>query len=80
MLLNNQQRKFSYIRLNTKNYIDEVKVNPESVREFFDENKQAFLEPQKVKVDYLRCWLFNDCIRFSADGVTNAESKILNLI
>ncbi|CAC9660789.1 SurA N-terminal domain-containing protein [bacterium endosymbiont of Bathymodiolus sp. 5 South] len=51
--LNNQQRKFSYIRLNTKNYIDEVKVNPESVREFFDENKQAFLEPQKVKVDFI---------------------------
>jgi peptidyl-prolyl cis-trans isomerase D len=36
-----------------KNYIDEVKVEPESVREFFDENKQAFLEPQKVKVDFI---------------------------
>jgi hypothetical protein len=30
-----------------------VKVEPESVREFFDENKQAFLEPQKVKVDFI---------------------------
>jgi peptidyl-prolyl cis-trans isomerase D len=51
--LNDQQRKFSYIKLDTKNYIDEVKVEPESVREFFDENKQAFLEPQKVKVDFI---------------------------
>jgi pyoverdine/dityrosine biosynthesis protein Dit1 len=25
-------------------------------------------------------WSFNDCIRLSADGVTNAESKILYLI
>ena len=51
--LNDQERKFSHIMLNTKNYIDEVKVNPESVKEFFDENKQVFLEPQKVKVDFV---------------------------
>ena len=52
-LLNDQQRKFSYITLNVKDYIDKTKVDPESVKKFFDENKQSFFESPKVKVDFV---------------------------
>ncbi len=52
-LLNDQQRKFSYMVLDTKNYSDKVKVEEQSVREVFNKSKEDFFEPQKVKVDFV---------------------------
>ncbi len=51
--LNNQQRKFSYIALNIEDYTDKAEIDPKSVRDFFDKNKQIFFEPQKVKVNFV---------------------------
>ncbi len=51
--LNDQQREFSYIQLNANNYSDKVKVAAESVKDFYDNQKESFFEPQKLKVDFV---------------------------
>jgi peptidyl-prolyl cis-trans isomerase D len=51
-LLNEQQRKFSYIMLNTKEYTNKVEVDSKNIRKFFYKNKQDYFEPQKVKVNF----------------------------
>lgn len=51
--LNDQQREFSYIQLNADNYSDKVKVAAESVKDFYDNQKESFFEPQKLKVDFV---------------------------
>ncbi len=51
--LSNQQRQFSYMMLDAKDYHKKAKVEPQSVQDFFDKNKQSFFEPQKVKVDFV---------------------------
>lgn len=48
-----QQRQFSYIILDAKDYHNKVEVDSQSVQDFFDKNKQNFFEPQKVKVDFV---------------------------
>ncbi|SMN11873.1 Peptidyl-prolyl cis-trans isomerase PpiD [uncultured Candidatus Thioglobus sp.] len=51
--LNDQQRKFSYIALNVKDYLDETQVDPESIATFYKENKQKFIKPEEIKVDFI---------------------------
>ena len=51
--LNDQQREFDYIQLNANNYSDKVKVAPESVKDFYDNQKESFSEPQKLKVSFV---------------------------
>ncbi len=52
-LLNDQKRQFSYILLSVKEHSKNVKVNSKSVKEFYESQKKAFFEPQKVKVDFV---------------------------
>ncbi|SMM97983.1 Peptidyl-prolyl cis-trans isomerase PpiD [uncultured Candidatus Thioglobus sp.] len=72
--LNDQQRKFSYIMLNAKDYLDETKVDPESIAAFFKENKQTFFDPQKIKVDFIE--LSSDNI---AKNIKVDEEALLSL-
>ncbi|HCX13115.1 MAG TPA: peptidylprolyl isomerase [Gammaproteobacteria bacterium] len=51
--LNDQQREFNYIQLNANNYSDKVKVAAESVKDFYDNQKESFSEPQKLKVNFV---------------------------
>lgn len=51
--LNDQQREFKYIQLSANNYSDKVKVAVESVKDFYDNQKESFSEPQKLKVSFV---------------------------
>ena len=51
--LNEQQRKFSYIRLNTNDYIKQVKVKQQHIQDFYNEKKESFFEPEQVKLDFV---------------------------
>ena len=51
--LNDQQREFNYIQLNANDYSDKVKVVSKSVKDFYDNQKESFFEPQKLKVDFV---------------------------
>ena len=51
--LNNQQRKFSYIKLSADQYKGKVKVDIKSVKEYYDKQAESFFEPQKIKVDFI---------------------------
>jgi Parvulin-like peptidyl-prolyl isomerase len=51
--LNDQQREFNYIQLSANNYSDKVKVATESVKDFYDNQKESFSEPQKIKVNFV---------------------------
>ncbi|NYT52109.1 MAG: SurA N-terminal domain-containing protein [Candidatus Vesicomyosocius endoextente] len=51
--LNNQKRKFSYIIIQTDNYIKEVKVDAQSVKDFYDNKKALFFKPEQVKIEFI---------------------------
>jgi len=51
--LNNQQRKFSYIKLSADQYKGKVKVDIKSVKEYYDKHAESFFVPQKIKVDFI---------------------------
>ncbi len=51
--LNNQQRKFSYIKLSADQYKGKVRVDINSIKEYYDKQTESFFEPQKIKVDFI---------------------------
>lgn len=51
--LNDQQRQFSYITLKADDYSSKVSVDKDSIQNFYEQQKEGFIEPQKVKVDFL---------------------------
>ncbi|KAA0445967.1 MAG: peptidylprolyl isomerase [Candidatus Thioglobus sp.] len=53
-LLNNQQRKFSYITMDVKDYLQQAQVDEQSIIDFYQSKKEVFFEPQKVKVDFIK--------------------------
>lgn len=52
-LLSNQEREFAYIELKVKDYLSQTKVEDESVKAFYETQKETFVELQKVKVDFI---------------------------
>ncbi|MBA5248473.1 MAG: peptidylprolyl isomerase [Gammaproteobacteria bacterium] len=52
-LLSNQEREFDYIELKVADYLSQTKVDAKSVTEFYETQKQSFVELQKVKVDFV---------------------------
>ncbi len=51
--LNNQQRKFRYIRLNTDDYTDKVSIDNKQIEAHYQEQKASFFEPEQVKLDFV---------------------------
>ncbi len=51
--LNDQQRQFSYIQLNANDYTSKVKVDKESVQNYFDNQKESFFAPEQVKLEFV---------------------------
>ncbi len=51
--LNDQQRKFSHVVLNADNYIEEVKVDAKSIKDYYDNQKESFFAPEQVKVEFV---------------------------
>jgi len=72
-LLNDQQRKFHYIALNVKDYSKEVEVDSESIKEFYEGQKKAFFEPQKVKVDFIEL-----SFKQVAKGIKVSDDELFN--
>ena len=51
--LYDQQRKFSYIQLDAKDYIAKVNVDAQSVKDYFNNQKDSFFAPEQVKVQFV---------------------------
>jgi|AJXC01.1.fsa_nt_gi Parvulin-like peptidyl-prolyl isomerase len=51
--LNEQQREFNYIQIDADSYLDKVKVDAKSVEGFYNNQKESFFDPQKIKIDFI---------------------------
>ncbi|SMN15955.1 Peptidyl-prolyl cis-trans isomerase PpiD [uncultured Candidatus Thioglobus sp.] len=51
--LNDQQRNFSFIQLNAKDYTAKVKVDGQSVKDYYDNQKESFFAPEQVKIEFV---------------------------
>jgi len=71
--LNDQQREFNYIQLSANNYLGKVKVAAESIKAFYDNQKESFSEPQKIKVDFVELSL-----KQITKGVQVDEDELFN--
>ncbi|RUA05846.1 MAG: peptidylprolyl isomerase [Gammaproteobacteria bacterium] len=72
-LLNDQQRQFDYLTLSVKEHSKEVEVDLKSVKEFYKAQKQAFFEPQKVKVDFVEL-----SFKEVAKGIKVSDDELFN--
>ncbi len=71
--LNDQQRQFSYIAIRTDDYIKKVKVDAQSVKDFYNNNKALFLAPEQVKIEFVELSLneISKKIKVSDDELFN---------
>ena len=51
--LNDQQRKFSYINLNADDYTNKVTVDAKSVKDYYNNQKESFFEPEQAKIEFV---------------------------
>lgn len=51
--LNDQQRQFSYMTIQTDDYVKEVKVDAQSIKDFYNNKKALFLAPEQVKIEFV---------------------------
>lgn len=49
----NQQRELQYVLLPLEKYVDETTIDDTAISEYFQENKERFVNPEQVKVRYL---------------------------
>lgn len=55
--LNEQQRKFEYLLIDADNYLMKVEVDQDSVKNYFDNQKESFFEAEKVSIDFVELTL-----------------------
>lgn len=51
--LNSQVRDFSYVTLSIDNLLEQVEVSDQEINQYYNENPEAFTEPEKVVVEYI---------------------------
>jgi len=51
--LQSEERQFSEFRIAAAQFADKVKIEPEAVQKFYDENKSRFEVPEQVKAEYV---------------------------
>ncbi len=51
--LNDQQRQFSYMTIQTDDYVKEVKVDAQSIKDFYNNKNALFLAPEQVKIEFV---------------------------
>ncbi|WPE18605.1 SurA N-terminal domain-containing protein [Candidatus Thioglobus autotrophicus] len=51
--LNDQQREFSYIRLNADDYTAKVNVNEKSIEDYYNNQKESFFAPEQAKIEFV---------------------------
>ncbi|BBB22581.1 peptidyl-prolyl cis-trans isomerase D [Abyssogena phaseoliformis symbiont OG214] len=71
--LNNQQRQFSYITVQADDYVKEVKVDVQSVKDFYNNKKALFFAPEQVKIEFVELSLneISKNIKVSDDELFN---------
>jgi peptidyl-prolyl cis-trans isomerase D len=51
--LTNQQRTVSVAEIKTKDFINQVKIEPSQVKAYYEKHKDKLREPEKVKIEFL---------------------------
>ncbi len=51
--LKNQTRDFEYTVISVKSLMDQIDIDQESVKQYYAQNKNSFVEPEQVKIAYL---------------------------
>jgi peptidyl-prolyl cis-trans isomerase D len=51
--LNDQERQFSYVKLDAKDYIKQVQVDETSVKNYYDKQQKIFFIPEQVSVEFV---------------------------
>lgn len=51
--LTHQQRTVSVAEIKTKDFIDQVKIEPAQVKAYYEKHKDKLREPEKVKIEFL---------------------------
>ena len=65
LLLGEQQRDVSYVKLPTSAFMDTAAVSDAELRQYYEKNKNSFKVPEQVSIDY---------IEFSAHAITQKVS------
>ncbi len=72
--LRNQERKFAYLLIDANDYIDSAEVDEQSIIDAYEENKTQFVEPQKIKIEYVKLSiddLINNIAKADEDTLLN---------
>ena len=48
-----EERQFGEFRITAASFADKVKIEPEAVQKYYDENKQRFETPERIKANYV---------------------------
>lgn len=76
--LRNQERKFAYLLIDANDYIDSAEVDEQSIIDAYEENKTQFIEPQKIKIEYVKLSiddLINNIAKADEDTLLNIYEK-----
>lgn len=49
----NQQVKIGFVRFSPEDYTESIKVDPDSMKKYFEEHKEAYRIPEKIKLSYI---------------------------
>ncbi len=71
--LNDQQRQFSYIAIHANDYVKEVKVDAQSVKDFYNNKKALFFAPEQVKIEFVELSL-NEILK----NIKISEDELFN--
>jgi len=52
-IIENESLDLAYLFLDPQKYSKDIKVNPDEAKKYYEENKEEFKVPEKVKVEYL---------------------------
>jgi len=51
--IKNQQRNFDYITIDANDFLDKVKVDEYDIKNVYEQQKEKFFEPAKIKINYV---------------------------
>ena len=65
--LSQQQRELSYLLIPASDYLEQVEVSEQAVRDYYDGHQMEFMAPERVKVEYLDLDVTNIAETLSAE-------------
>ncbi|PPD46354.1 MAG: peptidylprolyl isomerase [Methylotenera sp.] len=70
--LTNQQRVVAVAEIKTKDFVDQVKIEPAQVKAYYDQHKAKLMHPEQVKIEFL---LLSAAQLITGVGVDDAEVR-----